>query len=238
VVGVEVFNAGRSKIRSFLRDAMGRKELPAVEAPPESIRALVQRIASYQSAERPAPRAFAEWRSRIASPPQGTKTPGELAREALAEDPGSTAPAAACERAIGLVRDQSVGPWPPPREILEKLAERLKEVGSGVVIVSAAARQENVAAALREAVEEIFEPDVGGRTAERYEETAYVFWRRDQLEDARACLAAAAAFRERGSEGMEIGQAMLEVTLAPLLESIAREPEGAGKPDDASLVSP
>jgi hypothetical protein len=236
VVEAEAFNAGRSKIRTFLRDALHRTEFPAVNAPPESVRALIQRIANYQPTDRPAPRAFAEWRSHVARPPEGTRTPGELVCDALGEELGSVD--AARKRAIQMVRDQTIGPWPSDRATLQKLGEQLNEIGSGVVIVSGAARQEQVAAALQDAVAQIFEPGFGERTAERYEESAYVFWRRDQLEEARACLAAAAAFRGRGPELMEIGQAMLEVTLAPVLASIEQKSEGQDNPDESLLVRP
>jgi hypothetical protein len=236
VVELEVFSAGRSKIRKFLRDFTRRNDYPAVEAPPDSVRALIQRIAAYQPADRPAPRAFAECRSRVASPPAGARTPGELAREALGTEAGDADDALG--RAIELVRNQTIGPWPPAREVLQEAAQRLNDVSEGVVVVSGAARQEQVDAALDKAAEQIFEPDFGKRTAERFDEAAYVFWRRDQLEEARACLAAGAAFRERARESLEIGRAMLEVVLAPVLKSIGQKPEESEDQGESLLVRP
>ncbi|MFV1979022.1 MAG: hypothetical protein ACC649_06685, partial [Myxococcota bacterium] len=69
-------------------------------------------------------------------------------------------------------------------------------------------------------------------------ETAYLLWRREALEDARACLAAANAFRGSKPEYRELGRAMLEVVLAPALKSIEQQSEEAESSDESSLVVP
>ncbi|MEE9609231.1 MAG: hypothetical protein V3U03_15935, partial [Myxococcota bacterium] len=56
VVEFEVYSAGRSKVRKFLRDFTRRRRFAGVEAPPAAVRALVARIASEQPADRPLPR--------------------------------------------------------------------------------------------------------------------------------------------------------------------------------------
>ena len=232
VINLEVFSAGRSKIRKFMSEFLNRKDFPAVEAPPDAVRALIARIAAHQSPDRPLPREFAEWRKRIASPPEGSATPGELVREALAAE-GEVA-GEDLERAVELVRDQQVGPWPAERSALEGGAQRLNDASEGVVIVSGGARQERIDSVLDEAVEQIYGDDLGECTARRFDETAYVFWRRDGMGDARACLAAATAFRNRALEFRVLGRAMLEVVLAPVLKSIDREPDDQG--DDAQSL--
>ena len=159
-----------------------------------------------------------------------------MARAALAaDDAGEVGDVA---RALALVRDQSIGPWPPPNETLSEIAQRLSELAEGVVVVSAAARQEQIDRALDEAVDRVFEVEFAGRTAKRFEETAYVFWRREALEDARACLAAAKVFRGSKAEFRELGRAMLEVVLAPTLKSIEQQSEQAESGDGSSLVVP
>jgi hypothetical protein len=233
---LEVFSAGRSKIKAFIRGCIRSEEHPAVEAPGDAVRALIERSAAAQPADRPMPRVFAEWRSRIADPPEGASTPGELVRAALAAD--DSGEVGDVGRAVAMVRDQSIGPWPPPNETLSEIAQRLSELAEGVVVVSAAAKREQLDRALDEAVDRVFEPGFADRTANRFEETAYVFWRREVLEDARACLAAAKLFRGSKAEFRELGRAMLEVVLAPTLKSIERQPEEAESSDGPSLVVP
>jgi len=231
---LEVFSAGRSKIKAFLRDCSRRDEYPAVEAPIEAVRALIARAAAVQPVDQPAPRAFAEWRHHLADPAEGTSTPGVLARAALAAD--ATADAGDVARALGLLRDRSIGPWPPPNATLAEIAQQLGEVAEGVVVVSAAARQAQVDQVLDGAVDRVFEADFAGTTANRFEESAYLFWRRGAIEDARACLAAAKAFRAEKSEYRELGRAMLEIVLAPALKSIERPGEKTENRDVSPMV--
>ena len=233
---LEVFSAGRSKIKTFIRGCTRNEEYPAVEAPVDAVRALIKRSAAAQPADRPMPRAFAEWRSHIADPPEGASTPGELARTALAAD--DSGEVGDVGRAVAMLRDQSIGPWPPSNETLSEIAQRLSEVAEGVVVVSAAAKREQLDRALGEAVERVFEAEFAGRTANRFEETAYIFWRREALEDARACLAAAKVFRGSKAEFRELGRAMLEVVLAPTLKSIEQQSEKTESSDESSLVVP
>jgi hypothetical protein len=233
---LEVFSAGRSKIKAFIRGCTRSEEYPAIEAPVDAVRALIERSAAAQSADRPMPRAFAEWRSHIADPPEGASTPGELVRAALAADDAEEA--GDVERAVAMVRDQSIGPWPPPNETLSEIVQRLSEVAEGMVVVSAAARREQLDRALDEAVDRVFEPEFADRTANRFEETAYLFWRREALEDARACLAAAKGFRGPKAEFRELGRAMLEVVLGPTLKSIEEQPVDAKSGDEPALVVP
>jgi hypothetical protein len=163
-------------------------------------------------------------------------TPGELVREALAAEVGENGEDRA--RAVGLVREQKVGPWPPARAVLQEIAQRLNDVSTGVVIASGGARQAQLDSALDEAVEQVYEADFGQCTARRFDETAYVFWQRDRLPDARACLAAATAFRDRAPDFRSLGRAMLEVVLAPVLKSIERSPEGPDNSAESLLVRP
>jgi tRNA U34 5-methylaminomethyl-2-thiouridine-forming methyltransferase MnmC len=200
------------------------------------VQALIERSAAAQPADRPAPRAFAEWRSHIANPPAGASTPGELARAALAADDAGVV--GDVGRAVAMVRDQSIGPWPPPNETLSEIVKRLGEMAEGVVVVSAAAKQEQLDRELDEAVDRVFDAGFAGCTANRFEESAYIFWRREALEDARACLAAANAFRGSKAEFGELGRAMLEVVLAPALKSIEQPPEKTESSDEPSMVSP
>ena len=79
------------------------------------------------------------------------------------------------------------------------------------MIVSAAQRREQAEQVLENGLEEIFAEPFSSQTAARFEETAYVFWKQDREDDARACLAAAAAFRAGGAKENPVAKAMVEL---------------------------
>jgi hypothetical protein len=219
VLECHVYNTGRSRARRFLRDFQQREGFATVPAPSEAVRALVRRIAAQQPPDRPLPRSFSEWHSQLADAPEGALTPGELARADLGGEPEP----AALRRAAELVSGAEVGPWPPAPEVLQPLAERLGEVTRGAVIVSEAQRREQAEQLLENGLEEIFAEPFSSHTAARFEETAYVLWRRDREDDARDCLAAAAAFRAGGAKENPVAKAIIEVVLAPVLQKLEEE---------------
>ena len=230
VVEFQVYSSGRSRIRKFLRDFGQRDRYPGIEASPDAVRALVERAARRQPATRSLPRGFAEHRSRFSAAGEHA-TPGELARKELAGT-GSV------ERGIELLRDREIGPWPPAQEILRGIAENLEAIGSSTIIVSGVRKQEQIDEVLNDAVSAVFAEPFGTCSAERFEETAFVLWKQGREDDARACLAAAEAFRG-GSEGENpVARAMLEITLAPILERLAEGDEETGSEPDSLIVAP
>lgn len=236
VVEFDVYGTGRSRVRRFLRDVERRERWAGVPAPPAAVRALVARAASRQAPDRPAPRGFAEWRARLCDVPEGTATPGALARDALG---GGEADPAVLARVAERVREGAVGPWPPAIERVRPLLDRLDEIARGVILVSDAARSEQVDRTLREALDEVYDEGLRERTAARFEESAYVEWKSGRDDDARACLAAARAFREQPPADNPVARAMLESVLAPALRRAREgadpaEAERPGGGDDAS----
>jgi hypothetical protein len=222
VLEFDVFEAGRSRARRFLKSAEARDHWPAVPAPSASVRALIARAAPRQAADRSAPRNWNEWRTRLTEAPPGTRTPGEIARDALG-DPGAVDRA----RVSGWVRDGVAGPWPPPIERLQPLIERLDEIGKGVVIVSGAARHEQIDGAVSDALGAIYPADERDRIAQLFEETAYVWWQRGREDDARQALAAAADFRTCEPRDNPVARAMIERLLSPALARARAESEPA-----------
>jgi hypothetical protein len=235
VLEVEIYTTGRSRARQFLREIGGGGRLSAVEASPEAVRALVDRAAREQAEDRPLPRGFAEWRSRVAAAPEGTATPGEEAREALGEDAEDDA---AVERAAELVRRREVGPWPPASESLVALGEELAEIGRSRIIVSPVRRRERAESVLREGAERIFDESFAEITARRFEESAYVLGKRDAVEAARSCLAAARGFRTRPAASNPVAKAMLEVVLEPALRKLEEETKNESEGEKSLLVKP
>ena len=230
ILDCRVYSAGRSKVRQFLKEFEGQGS--AVRAPSDSVRASIARLARSQSASRPAPRIFSEWRSELTRAPEGTRTPGELARDAL----GVSDEPALLRRAVELVREARIGPWPPPPEQLKELAEKLDELAEGAVIVSPAARRERADQMLGEALPGIYAAPHDACTASRLEETAYVFWQHGEEDDARACLAAAASFRGAEAGESPVARTMLEVVLEPALRKLEESGEDGGA--DVAGVEP
>jgi hypothetical protein len=149
--------------------------------------------------------------------------PGDLAREALGSEGGSLA------RALELVRERQVGPWPPPEAPLRSVVERLQELAEGKIVVSGEQRRERIDAILGEALLAFYDPAASARMVGRFEEMAFVFWKQDREEDARACLAAALRFSDTEAGENAVARALLEVALAPLLDRLREE-------EDSSLI--
>jgi hypothetical protein len=230
VAALEVYQAGRSQVRRFLRDIARNPRFPAVEAPRASVQALVARAASAQPADRPLPRGFGEWRAHIAAPAEPARTPGEIAAEAL----GADSTPEALRRAVELIRQREIGPWPPPGEVLQELVKRLGEGAQGKIIVAGPVRQQHVARILDEAVESVYAGPLAARIASCLREAAYVLWKTGREQDARAALAAGQAFDAGPERWAPVARALLEVTLAPVLEKL--DHEMAGDEENSRLV--
>jgi hypothetical protein len=224
VLEFEVYSSGRSPVRRFLRDFERRERFAAVAAPTDSVRALIGRAIAQQPAERPLPRGLSEWRSRISEPPEGSSTPGEIARAAL-DVPDAEAPQL-LERAAALVSGDELGPWPPPAEATQEVAQKIADIGGGVIIVSGLQRHEQVRRCIDEALDTLYAEPFATRTARRWEESAYLFWKGGREADARACLAAARAFRAGEPSRNPVARAALERVLAPALEGAQGAAEG------------
>jgi hypothetical protein len=222
ILDCALYTAGRSGARKFLREAQERS-FPALATPADSLRRLLAEAAEAQAADQPLPRTFIEWRTRLTRSPEGTVTPGRLAREALGPEGGSLV------RARELVEKRELGPWPPSEAALRPVVERLQELAGSRIVVSGSQRREQVDAALGEAVGALFEGAAASRMAGRFEEAAFIYWRQGRDEDARACLAAARSFGDTTAGENAVARALLEVALAPLLDRLREE-------EDSSLI--
>jgi len=223
-----VYNSSRSRVRKFLKEFGRQGPLAPVSVPPGAVRALVSRATAAQPADRPLPRGFSEWRSALCAG-DDVSTPGEMARKAL----GDTNEPHALRRAADLVRQGEIGPWPPETEALSGVAAKLGEVAQGgVIIVSAAQRKDQADQVLDNAVAELLVGDYAVQTAARFEETAYILWKREREAEARDCLAAARAFRDRAPDN-PVARSMLETVLAPVLAEVEQAGQN-GEPDDVA----
>ena len=231
ILGVDVYSAGRSKVRAFLREVTAGRRLAAVEVAPEAARALVARTAAAQPADRPLPPGYREWQAQLRDVPAGAQTPGELARAALA-DAGDTDLAPA----LALVAEGRVGPW-PVREVLEGVAKRIQEIGESPLVVAGGHRREQVDEAIGAAMEQTFAAEGGARIAALFRHAAYVFWQRDDEPAARAALAAAARFEEGRPAENPLARALFERPLQGLLDRLAEQGDSADE-GTSLLVKP
>lgn len=221
VLECSVYTAGRGGARRFLKEAQGKQGSAALSVLPDSLRKLLARVSEIHPPERPLPRGFAEWRSHLTAARPEARTPGEEVREALGAEGGSVADA------VALVKRGEIGPWPPSEAALRTLVERLQALGEGRILVSGAQKGEQIDAALRTALEEILDAAGASRTAQRFEETAYVFWKQGREAEARACLAAARSLGDTPAGENAAARALLEVTLGPLLERLREEEDSS-----------
>jgi hypothetical protein len=224
ILDFEVLSAARRDVRRWLRDSARGSARGPVAIPPDSARALVARAAASQPASRSLPRGFVEWRARCAEMPEDSKTPGEIAREAL---PPADDTSAARERVTGWIRNGTLGPWPPESRWLQELAVRVSDARGGVLVVSDAARREQVRAAIDAAADELAQGAFASRTAARLEEVAYLLWKGERVDEARDCLAAARVLREPGAGRVSLARAFVETWLAPLLREAPKGEEAA-----------
>ena len=220
ILGFEVYSTGRSRVRRFLKAFGKGGGLTAVSAAPDAIRALVARALASHPADRALPKGFSEFRSRLAVPADGARTPGEEAREALESAPAE----AALERGEAWVRAGTIGPWPPDIEAVRRFADRIAERADALASASPDERESEAGALLDEGVVTLFDDAHRECTARRCDETAYVFWKGGREEDARTALALADAFRG-GEAANPLARAMLEVLLAPALDKLRAGPE-------------
>jgi hypothetical protein len=115
------------------------------------------------------------------------------------------------------------------------MAVRVAQAREGVLVVSESARGDQVSRALDETAGEIAAGDWGSVFALRLEEVAYVWSqqgrepdaRADRVHDARACLAAARAWRESPEDRLLLARAFVEMWLAPVLRDAPPKREEA-----------
>ena len=219
ILEFHAWNATRSQARKLLRDLARNGRLGCAEAPREAIAALLARAADAQAPDRPLPHAFNEWRSRVAKPPDGAGTPGDLARAALAAEPAREQ----LREVAARVEAGEIGPWPPAPDALRALAEKVRKMAESSLLVNEPQRRSQVEAVIVDAVESLYAGDDGELAARRFEEHAYAAWKRGREAEALASVAAARSFRERGADDNPVARALVVRALAPFLEALRAE---------------
>lgn len=137
ILDFKLYNAGRSKVRGFLRSLTEGTGQRLFEVGRDPLRALVRRASLAQPIDRPLPTSFVEWRSRLFSEDlDQEQTPGDLARAALgrASDEASDSMGSAdgLETTLAEIREGRLGPWPPATAWLSEWMTKGRESTEGL----------------------------------------------------------------------------------------------------------
>ena len=200
IVDFQVYRAGRRQVADFVRDLKGRTRFAAVESDPESVRALISRRLASHPADRPLPKTFIEWRGKLGLAEATHPTPGEQVRSELGGNEAGD-----LEALVREIEEGNLGPWPPQSTRLEEVAVALQQEFSD---------RESDSAGLEARVDEevrglYLGSETAGVNAERFEETAYLFWKGERSELARACLETADGLRSESAESGPVLTALM-----------------------------
>ncbi|MBW2424434.1 MAG: hypothetical protein JRG86_09305 [Deltaproteobacteria bacterium] len=231
VLDFRVYNAGRSKVRGFLRSLTAGSDQRLFEVDRKALCALVRRASLAQPVDRPLPTAFVEWRGRLF--PESLEkqaTPGELARSALGADGGP--PEDALERVVGEIAAGRMGPWPPPTAWL---SDRMEQAREAVGPLEGEARDAAIDAWLEELGASLGELSDRGLSGRHLEELGWVRWQSGDEEEARALIGAADAIGRGDEAWARLTRARAEAIVAPFVAELrgaagdsGSDPEGAG----------
>jgi len=227
IVDFRVYSAGRSKVRTFLKDVTARASTPMLEVESDELRAVIARAVAKQAKDNPVPRAFVEHRSQLRLDPAAT-TPGDRAHGHFGE---IEATQDGLESLAERVRLGAVGPWPPDFGLLRELADDVKrhldELGDEAVL-SGEKQDPKTRDVLEEAAAALYGGDFGAVTAGRLREAAFVAWQGDKEEEARLCLMGAGAFASGDLRKNPAAVAFVEVLVAPFLAQAAADEAESG----------
>ncbi len=220
ILDFKLYNAGRSKVRGFLKSLMAGTNQRLFEVEHGALCALVRRASLAQPADRALPTFFVEWRSRLFSESAaGEPVPGERVRAALgpAEDR-----AASRERVVADLRAGRIGPWPPATAWV---AEQMAAAQESVDGLEGSARSEAVLAFVERATQALAETTDPGGLAEQLAEWAWIEWKREDPEGARALLVVSAGLvgAEGAEENRALARARIDAVFGPFLESLKKE---------------
>lgn len=222
ILDFKLYNAGRSKVRGFLKSLVEGTKQRLFEVDHDAVCALVRRASRSQPADRPLPTFFVEWRSRLFGEAlDAAATPGAIARREVgrAEDAEKS-----LVQVSDSIREGRIGPWPPSTVFLSESMERGRTAVAGL---EGAARATELARFLDQMTEELAQVPGSEQWTDALEEWAWVEWQRAELESARALLAVAAELAgQRGAEVRRtLARARAEALFGPFIEALKLENE-------------
>jgi hypothetical protein len=215
ILDFKIYNAGRSKVRGFLKSLTAGSGQRLFEVERDALRALVWRAGEAQSSSRPLPTAYVEWRSRIFSSEELEKqeTPGDLVRTAL----GEADPAASLEVLAEEIRSGTLGPWPPPTAWVGERMETARETVEGL---DGEARAVCIETWIDEVTVSLEESTNGALISRHLDELAWVRWQSEQEDDARRLLSVSTAIGKDSAASTALTRARVESLFAPFLTEL------------------
>jgi hypothetical protein len=234
VVDFQVYRAGRTQVRDFVRDVTRRERFPSVLAEAEAVRSLIARALDRHPVDRPLPRALGEWRGKLTQAVDGVATPGERVRAAL----GDSADEADQNAGVAIIDAREIGPWPPQPDRLDALVKRVEAGVADHDPADAEGMNTALEAQIAAGLSDAYAGDSAAPTAERFEESAYLYWKGGQEDVARAFLAAATALRAGDAASSPVVESLLGVLRMALLEDLANRmlAQSGQDPDDVTDV--
>jgi hypothetical protein len=218
ILDFKVYNAGRTKVRGFLRSLSSAQAQRLFDVPRTALCALVRRASLAQPADRPLPAGFLEWRQRIFPESLETEsTPGGLVRLELAGSPDGSSEAslgADLESVIEWVLDGSIGPWPPATSLLSEWMDRGREETEGL---EGEARESAIEAWRASVTELLSAQDDRSLLARHLEELAWVRRQTGGLSEAASVVAMADAVASDDDVATRLAGARVDSLFAPFL---------------------
>lgn len=213
ILDFKVYNAGRSKIRGFLRSLSSARSHRLFEVPREALCALVRRASLAQPIDRPLPSGFIEWRGRLfPEAVEENSTPGGLARVALARERAERKPEEALAEVVELVVEGEVGPWPPPTQWVSDWMERGRDRVEDLEGDALATAIESLTAEIAMDLVDETDADLLSR---HLEELAWVRWQMDLPTSAASLLVVADGSTSDPAVAERLARARVESLLAP-----------------------
>ena len=214
ILDFKIYNAGRAKVRGFLRSLTAGSGQRLLEVDRDALRALVWRASQAQPNDRPLPTSFIEWRTRLFSDElEKESAPGDLARKAL----GNGELAASIEVLVEEVKSGSLGPWPPKTSWVGDWMDRGREAVEDLEGEIRATRIESwideVTASLEDETDQAL-------IARHLDELAWVHWQAEREDEARRLLAVAAALATDASVSTALTRARVESLFGPFLTDL------------------
>jgi len=191
ILDFKIYNAGRSKLRGFLRSLTRGTGQRLFEVGRDPLRALVRRASLAQPIDRPLPTSFVEWRSRLFSEDLETaQTPGDLVRGALARASDKTAekaePTDGLDTTLAEIREGQLGPWPPKTAWVGEWMTKGREATEGLEGEARARAIESWLEQVTESLGKETEPKLLSR---HLDEMAWIRWQSKAESAARDLLA-------------------------------------------------
>lgn len=227
ILDFKVYNAGRSKVRGFLRSLAGARARQLFDVPATALCALIRRASLAQPSDRPLPTGFVEWRGRLFSEAlEKEATPGALARAALASGLDSINLEQALADVSKSIAEGEAGPWPPATRWVSEWMDK----GRGAV--------EDLEGEARDAAIESWLEEVSADLAERLdrslltrhlEELAWARWQADEADLARSLIRVADAVANDAEVHRRLARTRAESLFAPFVSDLR-----PGEPDDES----